>query len=280
MKRTLFVVSVLAGLAAGCGKKKEEGGKPAPTPEVKPPAPPAPAPPPAPYTGKLTAERIMGLKQAIGSPPPLALAEALARAKGQAGEPTKVDGERYGWAVLEGDSCAYAIITAKGDQVSMVQSPQTVGKDGPSGNLAECKKMAGIEPGPPEDPNAAAPPADGSAVTTEVFRTTAVVGRSKWKGQEVKVSGVVTGITTSTSGSDSWTTVSLKASDKDTASAVSCYSGKNAVVTAKQGDAVIASGKVKISEWTSGGGETTLEAGLEECAVEPAPKADKGKKSK
>lgn len=276
MKHALVFVMIVAA-AAGCGKKKDGEAKPA---EPTTPAPPPPPPPP--FTGALTIDRVMGLDAAIGSPPPLALADALARAKAQAGEPTKIDGDRIGWAVVDGDVCAYAYITRSGDQVSMVAKAQKLGKDELPGNRKECLTLAGVEVVPPEDPAAAGPPTDGSAVATDVFRATVVPARSKWKGQVVKVHGLVAGNSTSTSGSDSWTTVSLKASADDAGKTVSCMGPKNAPpATVKLGDPVIATGTVKISEWTSmGSGETTLEAGLDECTVAAAPPAKGGKKTK
>lgn len=268
MHRTLLLAMIVAGLAAGCGKKTDDasgggGAKPAaPTPPAAPPAPPPP------FTGKLTIERVMGLKEAIGSPPPRALADALARAKGQAGEPTKVDGDKLGWAVIEGDDCAYAYITKDGDNVASVTSPMKVAKGELPGNRSECMKMAGVEPGPPEDPDAAAPPTDGKPVTVDAFRTTALAGRSKWKDQVVGVKGVVAGVTTSTSNGVGWTTVTLSTGKDDAGKPVACSAKENETATVKLGDTAIATGKVKINEWTSmGSGETTLEAALAECTA-------------
>lgn len=277
MKHALVLAACVAAAALGCGKKKSDDAPAKPTPEAKPAEPPPPPPPPAPYTGKLTVERVMGLDAAIGSPPPLALADALARAKGQAGEPTLNADGKIGWAVVEGDVCAYAYISASGDQVGGVTKAMKLGKDELPGNRAECLKMAGVEAGPPEDPNAAPPPADGSAVTVDVFRTAALAGRSKWKGQAVKVDGTVAGVSTSTAGDKSWTTVTLKAGDDDAGKPVSCALAENATTETKLGDHAVAAGTVKIQEWTSmGSGETTLEPALEGCTVEAAPKG-KGK---
>ncbi len=267
MHRTLLLAMIVAGLAAGCGKKNDDAGSGSAKP-AEPTPPPAPAAPPPPFTGKLTVERVMGLKDAIGTPPPLVLADALARAKGQAGEPTKVDGDTLGWAVVEGDVCAYASITKNGDQVASVTSPMKLAKDELPGNRAECLKMAGIEPGPPEDPSAAAPPADGTPVTVDAFRTTALTGRSKWKDQVVKVRGTVAGVTTSTSNGVSWTTVTLSTGKDDPGKPVSCGAKENEAATVKLGDTAIATGTVKINEWTSmGSGETTLEAALTACTA-------------
>ncbi|MBK9030516.1 MAG: hypothetical protein IPL61_04115 [Myxococcales bacterium] len=276
MKHAL-VFAMIVAVAAGCGKKKDGDAAAKPTEATKPTAPP---PPPPPFTGALTIERVMGLDAALGSPPPLALADALARAKGQAGEPTKIDGDRIGWAVVEGDDCAYAYITKSGaDQVGGVTKAQKVAKGELPGNRKECLIMAGVDVVPPEDPAAAGPPTDGTAVTVDVFRSTAVAGRSKWKDQVVAVRGLVAGSSTSTSNGDSWTTVSLKASADDADKTVSCMGPKNGPAsTATLGDEVIATGAVKINEWTSmGSGDTTLEAALTECAIAAAPA---GKKSK
>ena len=270
MKHALVLAACVAVAALGCGKKKNDAPA-TPAPETKPATPPAPPPPPAPYTGKLTVERVMGLDAAIGTPPPASLADAVARAKGQAGEPTLTTDDKIGWAVVDGDVCAYAYIMKSGDQVGGVSKAMKLGKDELPGNRAECLKMAGVQAGPPEDPNAPAPPTDGSAVTVEAFRTTALAGRSKWKGQAVKVDGVVAGVSTSTSGDKSWTTVTLKASDADTGKPVSCALGENVAATVALGDHAVASGTVKIQEWTSmGSGETTLEPALEQCTVDLA----------
>ena len=266
MHRTLLLAVIVAAAAVGCGKKQDEAAKAKPSAEPTPP--PAPPAPPPPFTGKLTIERVMGLKEALGTPPPRALADALARAKGQAGEPTKIDGDKLGWAVIEGDDCAYAYITKDGDNVGSVTSPMKVAKGELPGNRSECMKMAGVEPGPPEDPNAAAPPTDGTPVTVDAFRTTALAGRSKWKDQVVGVKGVVAGVTTSTSNGVGWTTVTLSTGKDDTGKPVACNAKENATATVKLGDTAIATGTVKINEWTSmGSGETTLEAALAECTA-------------
>jgi len=291
MKHALVFAMIVAA-TAGCGKKKDDAGsaKPnaaptAPGPTT-PTAPPAPAAPPPLYTGPLTVERILAAKDVIprgaGN---AAWADGLARLEGQLGKATKVDGNRYQWAVVSGDDCAYFYVEkddgakygGSGEIVGAMMTPMKVAKDGPSGNRAECLKITGVDGGPPEDPAAAPPPADGSAVTADVFRTTALAGRSKWKDQVVKVTGIVAGVSTSTSGADSWTTVTLKASEDDKDKAVSCSHDKNVAATVKLGDHAIATGTVKITEWTSmGSGDTTLEPTLSLCTAVVAPPA-KGK---
>lgn len=262
-------------VAAGCGKTNED----APAKPVEAPSKPAaPAPPPPPFTGKLTIERLMGADAAIGSPPPLAFAEAMVRAKGQLGEPTKVEGDTFGWAVVEGDDCAYVSLSKTdgkafgiaGDAVGSVSGAMKVGTDGPIGNRNECLTMAGVVQGPAEDPDAAPPPADGSAVTVDVFRTTALAGRAKWKGQAVKVTGLVAGVNhTSSSEGGGWTVVTLKASNADAERPVACKLPKDSAATVTLHEPVVASGTVRIAEWMSRGG-TTLEPELEACTVAPA----------
>lgn len=278
MKRTAILVSVLALSLAACKKKEGDGasGKPTDQPADK----PAAEPPPAPFTGKLTIERVLAAKNVVQ---PLApWADGLARMKGALGEPTRVKGESYEWAVVEGDDCAYVTISKEdgakyqqtGEVVGMVMSPMKVAKDGPMMNRRDCLDITGVTPGPAEDPNAAGPPADGAAVAADAFRDQAIAGRSKWKEQMVKVSGVLASSSTSTSGADSWVNVGLKAGDADAGKPVSCNFAKNAPApTLAIGTPVVASGKVEIKEWTSmGDNSVTLEAALADCTIEAAKK--------
>lgn len=286
MTRTaIFAITTVLSLAA-CpqgetgSKSATKGAAPTPTP-----TPAAPEPPPPPFTGKLSVERLLAAKDLAAPLKPWA--ESLARLEGQLGKPTRTRGNKFEWAVVEGDDCAYLYVEKEdgakfkmpGEIVGTTMPPMKVGKDGPSMNRKECLEITGVSAGPPEDPNAAPPPADGSAVAADLFRTAAIAGRSKWKGQAVKVSGVFSGASTSTSGADSWTTVSLKASETDADKPVSCSLEKNAAApTFKSGDAVIAAGTVAIREWTSmGGGDPTLEPVLETCTVVAAAPADKAK---
>lgn len=279
MIRTAILASVLALSLAACKKKESDGaaGKPADQPAAK---PAAPAPPPPPFTGKLTIERVMASKDTVQ---PLApWADGFARLQAALGAPTRVDGDKYEWAVVEGDDCAYTYVSkedgakyqAQGEVVGMTVAPMKVGKDGPLMNRKDCLEITGVTAGPPEDPNAAGPPADGAAVAADAFRTQAIAGRSKWKGQAVKVSGVLASTSTSTSGADSWVTVSLKAGDADEGKTVSCNLAKNAPApTATIGTPVVASGTVEIREMMSmGDGSTTLEAALADCTIEAAKK--------
>lgn len=274
MKRTAILASVLVLSLAAC--KKKEGDKPAePT---KPAEPAKPAPPPEPFTGKLTIERLLGAKGLVD---PLApFAEGMAKLKGQLGEPTRAKDGKYEWAVMEGDDCAYTYVTKEdgakykqtGEVIGMAMTPMKVGKDGPVGNLAECKEILGLTGGPPEDPNAAGPPTDGTAVGVEAFRTGVIPARSKWKGQKVVVTGLFGGMTTSSSGSDTWITVNLKATPDDAGKPVTCSLPKNSPApTFAANDKLDASGTVKVQEWTSmGTGNVTLEAALDECALAKA----------
>lgn len=285
MKRTLFVAALATLALAGCKKKEGEATKDKPAEPAKPVEPAPPAPPPPPFTGALTIERVLGADQLFDrSKGNVAWAEGLARAEAQLGKATKVDGAKYQWAVIEGDDCAYYEIEkadgtkfgASGDIVGMIQKPMKVGKDGPSMNRADCRKIAGVEAGPPEDPNAAGPPADGSAVSVDDFRGL-LPARSKWKDQVVKVRGHVKGVSTSSSGSDKWVLIQLLAAADDPNPTVSCAMATNAEATAKIGDEVIATGKVEIAEMMSmGSGEVRLEPKLVDCTTEPAPAA-KGK---
>lgn len=284
MKRTALLASVLVLSIVAC--KKKEGDQAKPAEPSKPAEPAKPAAPPPPFTGTLTGERILGAKDLVKPMTPWA--EGLATLKGQLGEPTRVKDGKHEWAVVEGDDCTYMFVEKEdgakfqmsGEIVGMVMSPMKVAKDGPMMNRKDCLAITGVTAGPPEDPNAAGPPADGTAVTVDAFRTDAIAGRSKWKGQKVAVSGIFAGSTTSTSGADSWTTISVKAKADDAGKPLSCSLPKNTPApTVDANAAVTATGTVKINEWTSmGDGATTLEAALDECTLEVAKTA--GKKSK
>jgi hypothetical protein len=160
--------------------------------------------------------------------------------------------------------------------VGTVQSPSKATKaEGPIGNYNECLKAAGVQLGPPEDPNAAGPPADGSAVPLADVRANVIPGRSKWKDQQVKVAATLGGISTTSSGDDKYVTVNLTAGADDKDDPMSCSLEKNAPAPElAQGSAVIATGKVSIQEWTSmGSGEVTLKASLSDCSIAAAGEA-------
>lgn len=288
MKRrtTTLLFTILSLAACQQGDTSKAAPKAAPTAAKTAPAPaPAPEPPPPPFTGKLTVERLLAAKAADPLKP---WAESLARMEGQVGKPTRTSGKRHEWAVVEGDDCAYMYIEKvdgaefklSGEVVGSAMPPMKVGKDGPAMNRAECLAITGVSAGPPEDPNAAPPPADGGVVAAGAFLSAAIAGRSKWKDQVVKVSGVLAGVSTSTAGGDSFVSVTLKAAEGDTGPTVSCNYEKNAAApTLTSGAAVVATGTVAIREWMSGEG-TKLEAVLDKCAVEAAPAEKPAEKPK
>lgn len=277
---TLLALSCagLAALAAGCKDKKEDAAAGS---AAAPGSGSAPAVKLEPYTGKLTADRIMRAKGVVKPFDPWDA--GFAQLQALLGAPTRVDGARHTWAVVEGDACAYFQVSRdKGADYNMdgiiigtVQSPmQTTKGGGPIGNHQECLKAAGVPLGPPEDPNAAGPPADGSPVPIADVRTHVIPGRSKWKDQQVKVAATLGGVSTSTSGGDRFVTVSLTAGAGDKEDALSCSLEKNAPAPdLKQGSAVIAAGKMTIQEWTSmGTGDVKLKPSLASCTITAAPR--------
>jgi len=106
--------------------------------------------------------------------------------------------------------------------------------------------------GPQEDPNAKAPPADGSAVPVAELATEAPKARSKWEGKDVKVTGVIQSV--------AGTTATLADGDKT----VSCVL-KDGNITV-DGKPTTMHGIVKLDSWVNGAGEEHLEASLEACA--------------
>ncbi|MGE5183987.1 MAG: hypothetical protein ACM31C_18075 [Acidobacteriota bacterium] len=264
MKLTWMLIVV----ALGCSKKSNEPSKTAEPAKATEPAKPAPAA--EPFKGTLTPDLVVAAKGAVK---PLApWAEGFAQLQAKLGPPTKVDGDKYEWAAMQGDDCAYTYVTKEdgkkyaqeGEVVGEVSTPMKVGKSDPPGNRSECLAILGKEDGPAEDPNAPAPPADGK-VTVASLLDNAVKGRSKWKGKEVVVSGKLTQVSTSTS--EGKTTTSIYVADpKDTKQSVSC--------TLDTGNAKLASGKpvtvkgtVAVDKAMNGKGETIYDVRLEHCAI-------------
>lgn len=274
----------LAGLAGGCKKKEDSGGAAAgsgtassggggggggTTAKAEPP-----------FTGKLTADRVMRARDVVKPFDPWDA--GFAKLQALLGPPTKIDGTKHVWSVVEGDSCAYFSATRDngadykmdGIIVGTVQQPMQTSKgSGPIGNHQECLKAAGVQPGPPEDPNAAGPPADGSPVPIATVRANVIPARSKWKDQAVKVAATLGSVSTSTSGADKFVTVNLTEGPGDKEEPLSCSFDKNAPAPdLKQGSAVIAEGTVTINEWTSmGTGDVKLRPSLVSCKITAAP---------
>lgn len=238
MKLNLVWIAVLA---LGCGKKKDE-------------------PPPAPFTGALTVERVMAAKDAVKLLEPWDKAYPKLLAK--LGTPQKIEGGKHKWAAVEGDVCAYVEISSgdgkpfgkQGIVVDATQEPMTVDKSGPLFNRADCMEIAG-KAGVPEDPNAPAPAADG-VVTPADFQRYAVVGRSKWVGKQVTITGEVV----STGGV-------LVTIDKD--ARVDCVM-KSDASSDLVGTQVTAAGTVKLSTSVTGAGDVSQSAQLADCTITPA----------
>lgn len=136
-------------------------------------------------------------------------------------------------------------------------------------NWRDCLAITGVTTGPPEDPNAAGPPTDGSVVPLTALRELAIKGRSKWKDQHVKVAAKVDMVSTSTSGSQRFVTLTLRSGPDDHES-VSCNlaAGAPDPGVLKQDDPITVEGKIAIDEWMSmGGGDPTLEVSLADCAI-------------
>ena len=266
MKKLTWMLIVAA---LGCGKKdssnETKAAEPAKTAE-----PAKPSPPPAPFTGTLTPDVVLTSKDAVKPLEPWATGFAQLQAK--LGAPTKVDGNKYEWAAMSGDDCAYTYVTKEdgkkfaqdGEVVGTVSTPAKVTKSDPPGNRSLCLAILGKDDGPAEDPNAPAPPADGK-VEVAALLDNAVKGRSKWNGKEVTVSGKLTQISTTTANGKGTTSI-LIADPKDSRQSIDC--------TFDTGDAKVASGKpvkakgtVTVDKAMNGKGETIYTVRLEHCAI-------------
>lgn len=270
--RALLGAAIL--LIVGCGSKSGEEKKER-------------APLPA-FTGPLTIPKIMAAEGAVT--PFDEWEPALEELESKLGKATRVDKNKYGWAVIEGDDCAYFIVEKDerskyqqgktGFMVGTTEGPMKLGKDGAVFNLAECREMAGETVGPKEDPSVPGPPADGSAVDLQTFLDRVFVARSKWDGKRVKVTAQVlnTNVSRWTSGGQSGESVSavLVVGAGKTEPSVSCDlpKGSPAPESMTQYTPVVAMGKVRVAKWTSLAGTTGLSASLEDCELMVLPKPE------
>jgi hypothetical protein len=115
--RTTLVCLLLATSLVACKKKEADPGQAAsgsgsasPTAAAKP------------FTGPLTKDLVMNSAHEIdvytpdGKPSPFA--SSLAAAKLKLGEPTHVEGTKYMWGVVDGDTCTYYLLEDKGGTAS------------------------------------------------------------------------------------------------------------------------------------------------------------------
>ena len=254
---------ILVVAALGCGKK--DGGNEAAKTTDK----PAPA-----FSGTLTADAIMGAKGLVK--PFDKWDDGFAKLQATFGPPTNTKGDNFRWAVQTGDDCTYFYVSkddgkkmnmGDGFIVGTVMTPMKVNKTaGPSGNYDECLAILGKDSGPPEDPSALPPPADGKA-TPALIADNAIKARSKWKGAKLTITGTVTQISTSSSGSKTWTTLTL-ADDKDKTKAVTCTMETPATAKWTSGKPVTVTATLDIAKWTSGAGDE-LRPDLKDCVVAP-----------
>jgi hypothetical protein len=230
---------------AACGGKGEED-KPLP-----------------PFEPPLTVAKVMKSDDVVK--PLQAWDKALAKLQAAVGPPTKVEGDKHFWAAMEGDDCAYFYVSREdgkeygksGMVVGVVQSPGTYNKDGALMNRAECLELVGK--GVPEDPNAAPPRTDGAPYEVAEVAKLAVDGRATWKGQKIKVTGVVT----QTMGDEV-----MLADGKNAEVRITCKLAAGTTAP-EPGKPVVVEGTVAIREFVRGTGEPGMEAELENCAVLP-----------
>ena len=214
-----------------------------------------------PFKGTLTPKLILEAKNLVEPFDPWDDAFELLQHK--LGPPTRIkpreSGESYQWGALEGDSCTYfevgkedgAKYKKEGKMVGAVQSPMTLDKTGALFNRAECMEIVG-KAGPPEDPNAAPPPANGIA-TPELVVENAVKGRSKWTGKKLTVA-------TTLEGTGGMALTLGKAG-------LVCVLEENAPADLVLGKDIMVEGTVKIATMVSMGGDVSLRAELSPCAI-------------
>jgi hypothetical protein len=266
--RAMKVAWMVVIVALGCGKK-DSAPDPAKTPE--PAKVVEPAKPPEPFKGPLTVAILMGAKGTVSSLEPWQ--QGFAKLQAKLGAPTKVDGDKkYSWAVMDGDDCAYVYVTKEdgkqfgvaGEVVSSVSSPSKVGKSDPPGNRNECLAILGKD-GPPEDPNALPPPADGK-VTVAMLVDNASQARSKWDGQQVTVTGKLGSVSTTTSNGTGTTTVYLTDA-KDPNKQIGCTVEGMTSLKTSSNKPLTAKATVAIRKMMNGAGETVYSIDLTSCTL-------------
>ena len=232
-----------------------------------------------PFTGPLTIERVMKAKGKVDTFDEWSGAyEKLERFLGK---PTKTKGTKVGWAVSEGDTCAYLyaekedrakyIKGEKGDMVGTYMAPMRVEKGGAIMNYAECIEWTGKEVGPPEDGKAIAPPTDGSTVPLQTVIDNAIAGRSKWDKQQVNVSALANGINVSVTNNDPSTETIIvnMVADQKAGQTIGCTLVKGTPKPDLPGafEPLVAKGTIAITKWVNGAGESGYAVNLESCTV-------------
>lgn len=267
IRKHLGLVALSVALFA-CGEKSSAKSDKSAEPEKEEP----------PFSGPLTAERLMKAKGKVDTFDEWS--GAYEKLEKFLGKPTLVKGNKYGWGVMEGDTCVYMyaekddrskyIKGEKGDMVGTYQQPNKVEKSGALFNYAECTAFAGKEVGPKEDPKAVAPPTDGSAVPLQVYIDNAIIGRSKWDKQKVKLSALAFGMSTTTNTTTNEETVTINmVADKTAAKTIMCTLKKGTPKPEMPDDKepLLAEGTVKISQWVNGAGDQGYSSDLEDCTV-------------
>lgn len=165
MKSTLAVATLIVGATSCCCGDvfdrlaslavPEEATAPTDSPKDVMAAPMVPAAPPTDIaTGPLTAEAILASDGAVRTFQPWA--GALAEMQHRLGKPTRIDGDRFGWAVLDGPDCVGTFMMhVSGPSTEGSPPVEQVGKymggqrlAGPGGDwdtyFADCAKDAGV----------------------------------------------------------------------------------------------------------------------------------------
>lgn len=238
----------------------------------------------APFTGPLTGERILSTKDKVA--PFDDWTKGYGKMERLLGKPTRTKGTEVAWGVIESDTCTYTTMKKedralyiKGQTGDMVGTYQPATKhqkaDTPPMNWDLCIEAAGKPAGPPEDPNALPPAAEGAVMEVQFVLDNASKARSRWDERRVKVSANLGAVSAST-----WTsgekkresvTVHLIAGE-----ALSPYLR----CTLREGEAkpetpdpdthvtVVAEGTVHIAKWLSmEGKDATLEAEFRDCVL-------------
>jgi hypothetical protein len=195
------------------------------------------------------------------------------------GKPTRIDGNKHGWAVVEGETCAYVSVEkeeATPPIVADFTAPTKLDKTAPAIDYDDCLETAGRIT-EPEDPAVAGPPADGGRVSVPTVVERAVKGRSKWDKKRIKVTARISGVGTSGSGTDQIVIVKLSDAAGNPEPYIDCTlragSAQPVLPENQPGPEVIAEGTVSVTKWLNGEGKSARRASLKDCVLEVVPGA-------
>jgi hypothetical protein len=261
-------IAIAVVSAVACDKKQTDPGSTAAAKATSSEAITAVAHPPR--TTPVDGAAIMGAAR-LAIEPFTPWAEAETTLLAALGRPTRIDGDKHYWAVVEGDTCTYTFVEKqdrsayfKGEapgqlMVGTTMKPTEIKRQNGSMNWDECVAATGAPPAAPAAPAAAAPTLD---LTRPVPLSDLVAGFKADKtgllGKKVQLAGLYLNDTVAEAGGKKQMTLSLVAERGKMDPSVVCMLPRPVEHGLKQYAEVVVEGTV---------GEFFDGPSLDECAV-------------